>query len=90
MPLVDDILTYVHERDKRFKIRPLRVGSYYSHLKVSRADEFDYSVVLATPSLVWCSRTPAYYGFDENKVYDKVVNKENFIFIYCVYVMKNG
>jgi hypothetical protein len=25
MPLVDDILTYVHERDKRFKIRPLRL-----------------------------------------------------------------
>ena len=67
MPLVDDILTYVHQRDKRFKIQPLHVGIYYSHLKVSRADEFDYSVVLATPSLVWCSRTPAYYGFDENK-----------------------
>jgi hypothetical protein len=67
MPLVDDILTYVHQRDERFKIQPLHVGSYYSHLKVSRADEFDYSVVLATPSLVWCSRTPAYYGFDENK-----------------------
>ena len=34
---------------------------------MSRADEFDYSVVLATPSLVWTSGTPAYYGFDENK-----------------------
>jgi hypothetical protein len=67
MPLVNDILTYVHQRDERFKIQPLRVGSYYSHLKVSRADEFDYSVVLATPSLVWTSGTPAYYGFDENK-----------------------
>jgi hypothetical protein len=72
MPLVDDILTYVHERDKRFKIRPLRVGSYYSHLKVSRADEFDYSVVLDTPSLVWTSGTSAYYGFDDNK---QVVSK---------------
>jgi DNA topoisomerase VI subunit A len=53
MPLVNDILTYVHQRDERFKIQPLHVGSYYSHLKVSRADEFDYSVVLDTPSLVW-------------------------------------
>jgi hypothetical protein len=67
MPLVNDILTYVHQRDERFKIQPLHVGSYYSHLKVSRADEFDYSVVLDTPSLVWTSGTPAYYGFDENK-----------------------
>ena len=67
MPLVDDILTYVHQRDERFKIQPLHVGSYYSHLKVSRADEFDYSVVLDTPSLAWTGGTPAYYGFNENK-----------------------
>ena len=73
MPLVNDILTYVHQRDERFKIQPLHVGSYYSHLKVSRADEFDYSVVLDTPSFVWTSGTPAYYGFDENK--QSVVNK---------------
>lgn len=72
MPLVDNILTYVHQRDERFKIKPLHVGSYYSHLKVSRADEFDYSVVLDIPSLVWCSITHAYYGFDENK---EVVSK---------------
>jgi hypothetical protein len=45
-----------------FKAQPLHVGSYYSHLKVSRADEFDYSVVLDTPSLAWTSGTPAYYG----------------------------
>jgi hypothetical protein len=69
MPLVNDILTYVHQRDERFKMQPLNVGSYYSHLKVSRADEFDYSVVLDTPSYVWGSAvyTPAYYKFDENK-----------------------
>jgi hypothetical protein len=35
MPLVNDILTYVHQRDERFKIQSLHVGSYYSHLKVS-------------------------------------------------------
>ena len=73
MALVDNILTYVHERDERFKIRPLHVGSYYSHLKVTRADEFDYSVVLDIPSIVWGSgSTPAYYGYDENK---QVVSK---------------
>jgi hypothetical protein len=69
MPLINGILTYVHQRDERFKMQPLNVGSYYSHLKVSRADEFDYSVVLDTPSYVWDSAvyTPAYYEFDENK-----------------------
>ena len=69
MPLVNNILTYVHQRDERFKMQPLNVGSYYSHLKVSRADEFDYSVVLDIPSLVWGSGvyTPTYYEFDENK-----------------------
>ena len=73
MALVDNILTYVHERDERFKIRPLHVSSYYSHLKVTRADEFDYSVVLDIPSIVWGSgSTPAYYGYDENK---QVVSK---------------
>jgi hypothetical protein len=56
----------------RFKIQPLHVGIYYSHLKVSRADEFDYSVVLDTPSLVWTSGTPAYYGFDENKQHNNI------------------
>ena len=69
IPIVNNILTYVHQRDERFKIQPLNVGSYYSHLKVSRADEFDYSVVLDTPSYKWGSAvyTPAYYEFDENK-----------------------
>ncbi|CAG2185166.1 unnamed protein product [Mytilus edulis] len=67
-PLVQDILQYVHERDKRFQVQPLNVGSYYSHLKVSRADEFDYSVVLDTgSSFSWTPRTSAYYGFNENK-----------------------
>ena len=68
IPLVNDILTYVHEKDERFKAQPLHVGSYYSHLKVSRADEFDYSVVLDIPSSVLGSgNKPVYYGFDENK-----------------------
>ncbi|XP_063447830.1 protein mab-21-like 3 [Mytilus trossulus] len=66
-PLVQDILQYVHERDKRFQIQPLNVGSYYSHLKVSRADEFDYSVVLDAGSFMnWTPGTPAYYNFSEN------------------------
>ncbi|XP_063449019.1 protein mab-21-like 3 [Mytilus trossulus] len=66
-PLVQDILQYVHDRDKRFQIQPLNVGSYYSRLKVSRADEFDYSVVLDVgSSLGWTTGTPAYYGYNSN------------------------
>ncbi|XP_071177922.1 protein mab-21-like 3 [Mytilus edulis] len=65
MPLVNDILRYVHEKDKRFQVQPLNVGSYYSHLKVSRADEFDYSVVLDVgSSLDWGIGTPSYYGYN--------------------------
>ncbi|CAC5397074.1 unnamed protein product [Mytilus coruscus] len=68
IPLVNDILQYVHERDRRFKIQPLNVGSYYSHLKVSRADEFDYSVVLDVgSSLAWSTGKPACCGYNENK-----------------------
>ncbi|CAG2185164.1 unnamed protein product [Mytilus edulis] len=66
-PIIDYIVQYVHERDKRFKLRQLNVGSYYSRLKVSRADEFDYSVVLDLgPHLAWTTGTPAYYKFDGN------------------------
>lgn len=44
IPIVHDILTFVHNKDKRFKIQQENVGSYYSRLKVKRADEFDYRV----------------------------------------------
>ncbi|CAG2185162.1 unnamed protein product [Mytilus edulis] len=38
----------------------------HTHLKVSRADEFDFSVVLDIPKLVWCSDNSSHsYGFDE-------------------------
>ncbi|XP_063447833.1 protein mab-21-like 3 [Mytilus trossulus] len=64
-PKIDYIVQYIHERDKRFKLRPLNVGSYYSRLKVSRADEFDYSVVLDSgPYLVWTTQTPAFSACD--------------------------
>ncbi|CAG2257889.1 unnamed protein product [Mytilus edulis] len=64
----NDQISYVHERDRRFKIQPLNVGSFYSRLKVSGADEFDYSVVLDTgPLLAWTTGTPAYYGYTGNQ-----------------------
>lgn len=74
MPIVEDILQYVHSKDRRFKCKPLNVGSYYTHLKVSRADEFDFSVVLDTEGhLVWSSKSSCHnYGFDEN---NQVVRK---------------
>lgn len=66
-PVVENILEYVHKKDKRFQIQPLNVGSYYSHTKVSRADEFDYSVVLDVGStFVWGPGKPIYYGMDRN------------------------
>lgn len=46
MPVVHNILKQVHKYDSRFKIQPLNTGSYYSHLKVAKSDEFDYSVIL--------------------------------------------
>lgn len=71
IPLVNSILQNVHELDERFKTQPLHVGSYYSRLKVSRADEFDYSVVLdARSSLSWIPTTPVYYGYHRNREVD--------------------
>lgn len=67
-PIIDCIVQYVHEKDKRFKLHQLNVGSYYFRLKVSRADEFDYSIVLdSEPYWSWTTWTPAYYKFDGNK-----------------------
>ncbi|XP_071177924.1 cyclic GMP-AMP synthase-like receptor 1 [Mytilus edulis] len=67
-PIIDYIVQYVHEKDKRFKLHQLNVVSYYSRLKVSRADEFDYSIVLdSEPYWGWTTVTPAYYKFDGNK-----------------------
>lgn len=66
MRIVKDILTYVHNKDRRFKRKPLRVGSYYTHLKVSKADEFDFSVVLDIPPLDWCNDDSSYiYKFNK-------------------------
>ncbi|XP_071177921.1 cyclic GMP-AMP synthase-like receptor 1 [Mytilus edulis] len=67
IPLVNKLLQYVHERDRRFKQQQLNVGSYYCHLKVTRADEFDYSVVLDIgSSLDWGIGTPSYYRYNGN------------------------
>ncbi|XP_060068440.1 protein mab-21-like 3 [Ylistrum balloti] len=74
LPLVEDILRYVNQRDKRFMIQTVKVGSYHTHLKVKRADEFDFSVVVDVGQLHWKSDTqPRYYGFDSNN--NKVESK---------------
>ncbi|XP_063447832.1 protein mab-21-like 3 [Mytilus trossulus] len=74
IPIVKDILQYVHTKDRRFKSQPINVGSYYTHLKVSRADEFDFSVVLDTPQLDWCRDDSDHkYGFDKK---NEIVRKQ--------------
>ncbi|XP_071177925.1 protein mab-21-like 3 [Mytilus edulis] len=73
MRIVRKILDHVHKKDRRFKRKPLRVGSYYTHLKVSKADEFDYSVVLDVPPLDWCNDDSSYiYEINEQ---DQLVRK---------------
>ncbi|CAG2185163.1 unnamed protein product [Mytilus edulis] len=73
MRIVRKILDHVHKKDRRFKRKPLRVGSYYTHLKVSKADEFDFSVVLDVPPLDWCNDDSSYiYEFNKK---DQLVKK---------------
>jgi len=64
IPIVQGIMDYVNARDERFRKQPLNVGSYYSNLKVSTADEFDFSIVLDVPKLQWCTGRQRFYGFD--------------------------
>lgn len=73
MSIVKKILNHVHNKDRRFKRKPLRVGSYYTHLKVSKADEFDFSVVLDVPTLDWCKDHSSYF-YEINEQY-KLVGK---------------
>lgn len=64
-PIVEKLITAIHERDPRFQRCTINTGSYYQGLKVSRADEFDFSVPLYVPErFVWSSYTPRYYGFN--------------------------
>jgi len=65
--IADEILVYVNARDKRFRKQPLNVGSYYSNLKVSAADEFDFSVILDMSNFSWCYGGSRLYGFDDKK-----------------------
>ncbi|OWF38395.1 Protein mab-21-like 3 [Mizuhopecten yessoensis] len=76
LPLVDEILRYVNSRDRRFLIQPLKVGSYNTHLKVKKADEFDYNVIVDVGKLVWAPGKTRYYGF--NNTGDKVVEKKGY------------
>ncbi|OWF38397.1 protein mab-21-like 3 [Mizuhopecten yessoensis] len=76
LPLVDEILRYVHSRDRRFLIQPLKVGSYNTQLKVEKADEFDYNVIVDVGKLVWGPGKTRYYGFNNTR--DKVVEKKGY------------
>ncbi|XP_033735598.1 protein mab-21-like 3 [Pecten maximus] len=67
LPLVDELLRYVNQRDSRFLIKTEKVGSYHTHLKVKRPDEFDFSVVVDVGKLYWSNSYPRNYGFDEFK-----------------------
>lgn len=46
--VVGKILDYVHGLDSRFIKKPVKVGSFHSHTKVSKANEFDFSVLFDT------------------------------------------
>lgn len=46
--VVYQILAYVNVLDSRFHKEPERVGSFYSYTKVSKANEFDYSILYDT------------------------------------------
>ncbi|XP_033733572.1 protein mab-21-like 3 [Pecten maximus] len=76
LPLVNEILRYVNARDKRFLIQPLRMGSYDTHLKVEKADEFDYNVIVDVGKLIWGPGKTRYYGFNDTR--DQVVGKNGY------------
>lgn len=66
--IVSEILEYVHNLDRRFKKQPFYVGSFYTDLKVSRADEFDFCVILDVGStLDWKHSPYPFYGIQRNK-----------------------
>ena len=67
MPIIHDVLSYVHKQDPRFRIEPLNGGSYYQHLKITRADEFDYNVVFDIERPVWGTSKPTFYKWDMNR-----------------------
>ncbi|XP_033735596.1 protein mab-21-like 3 [Pecten maximus] len=68
LPLVDELLRYVNQRDSRFLIPTVKVGSYHTHLKVERPDEFDFSVIVDVGKLYWSNKfCPRNYDFDKSK-----------------------
>lgn len=79
MPNVMKILDYVNKKDQRFCKEPLRVGSYWRGLKVSKADEFDFDIPLAKIEI--CSWTGTgdreekrYYGFNQSVIVNSQMN----------------
>ncbi|XP_063401933.1 protein mab-21-like 3 [Mytilus trossulus] len=75
--IVEEILIYVHNADKRFSIHKECVGSFHSYTKVSEADEFDFSVVFdtgMTHQWLHLHQTP-FYDFDRKT--KKVIHSRN-------------
>ena len=65
-PNVEKILAYINDRDPRFGKVPSRVGSYWQGLKVKKADEFDYSVILeGLDNFHLINSGPRYYNFNK-------------------------
>ena len=67
LPIIDEILKDINQRDPRFSRQRECVGSYWQGLKVERADEFDVSVPLnISDKFVWGERKQCYYDVDPN------------------------
>ena len=66
IPEVHKILEEIHRLDNRFRKNPVYTGSTYQGLKVRRADEYDFSIVLeGIGDVEWDlgDERPRYYSF---------------------------
>ena len=76
IPEVHKILEKIHQLDNRFRKNPFCAGSTYQGLKVRRADEYDFSVVLeGIGDVEWDlgDERPRYYSFvnpSKNETYN--------------------
>ena len=67
LPIIDEILKDINQRDPRFSRQRVCVGSYWAGLKVEKADEFDVSVPLnISDKFVWTESKDCYYKVDPN------------------------
>lgn len=57
--MIHAILVNCNQLDRRISIEPVKVGGYWSHLKVKRPDEFDLNVIFAVvENLRWGGTAP--------------------------------